>query len=141
MNAKFCQHVEVIFASWVQYYINFYTFLLLQLSCQTPQPSGGITPAAVGKRGCLDNPKYYSYIAVLALIATTMLVQVSHMVKLTLMLLITVGTGIVNVYSWTEIFDQYDLTHYKEYRQENWETGQKFALLAFSFICIMHKQS
>uniref|UniRef100_A0A7N6BN15 Adenylate cyclase type 3 n=1 Tax=Anabas testudineus TaxID=64144 RepID=A0A7N6BN15_ANATE len=59
--------------------------------------------------GCLDNPKYYSYIAVLALMATTMLVQVSHMVKLTLMLLITVATGIVNIYSWRDIFDHYDL--------------------------------
>uniref|UniRef100_A0A8C2X995 Adenylate cyclase type 3 n=1 Tax=Cyclopterus lumpus TaxID=8103 RepID=A0A8C2X995_CYCLU len=58
---------------------------------------------------CLDNPKYYSYIAVLALMATTMLVQVSHMVKLTLMLLITVATGIVNIYSWRDIFDRYDL--------------------------------
>lgn len=45
-----------------------------------------------------------------------MLVQVSHMVKLTLMLLITVASGIVNIYSWRDIFDQYDLTHYKKYR-------------------------
>ncbi|KAG7251512.1 hypothetical protein CRUP_025976, partial [Coryphaenoides rupestris] len=52
------------------------------------------------------HPKYYSYIAVLALMATTMLVQVSHMVKLTLMLLITVATGIVNIYSWRDIFDR-----------------------------------
>uniref|UniRef100_A0A672G7U4 adenylate cyclase n=1 Tax=Salarias fasciatus TaxID=181472 RepID=A0A672G7U4_SALFA len=52
---------------------------------------------------------YYSYIAVLALMATTMLVQVSHMVKLTLMLLITVATGVVNIYSWRHIFDRYDL--------------------------------
>uniref|UniRef100_A0A672L2C6 adenylate cyclase n=1 Tax=Sinocyclocheilus grahami TaxID=75366 RepID=A0A672L2C6_SINGR len=66
--------------------------------------------------GCSENPKYYSYIAVLALIATTMLVQVSHMVKLTLMLLITGATGVVNIYSWRDIFDLYDLTRFKEYR-------------------------
>uniref|UniRef100_A0A7N8WNG0 Adenylate cyclase type 3 n=1 Tax=Mastacembelus armatus TaxID=205130 RepID=A0A7N8WNG0_9TELE len=60
--------------------------------------------------GCLNNPKYYNYIAVLALMATTMLVQVSHMVKLTLMLLITVATGIVNIYSWRDIFDHYDMS-------------------------------
>uniref|UniRef100_A0A668A7L7 Adenylate cyclase type 3 n=1 Tax=Myripristis murdjan TaxID=586833 RepID=A0A668A7L7_9TELE len=59
--------------------------------------------------GCVENPKYYSYIAVLALMATTMLVQVSHMVKLTLMLLITLATGIVNIYSWRDIFDRYDM--------------------------------
>uniref|UniRef100_A0A6Q2Z7F6 Adenylate cyclase type 3 n=1 Tax=Esox lucius TaxID=8010 RepID=A0A6Q2Z7F6_ESOLU len=62
----------------------------------------------IGK-GCLENPKYYSYIAVLALMATTMLVQVSHMVKVTLMLLITIATGIVNIYSWRDIFDRYDI--------------------------------
>lgn len=45
-----------------------------------------------------------------------MLVQVSHMVKLTLMLLITVASGIVNIYSWRDIFDQYDLAHYKKFR-------------------------
>ena len=45
-----------------------------------------------------------------------MLVQVSHMVKLTLMLLITVATGVVNIYNWRDIFDQYDLVRYEEYR-------------------------
>lgn len=66
--------------------------------------------------GCLDNPKYYSYIAVLALMATTMLVQVSHMVKLTLMLLITIATSIVNIYSWRDIFDRYDSARFQDYR-------------------------
>uniref|UniRef100_A0A4W6C0E0 Adenylate cyclase type 3 n=1 Tax=Lates calcarifer TaxID=8187 RepID=A0A4W6C0E0_LATCA len=69
-----------------------------------------------GPDGCLGNPKYYSYIAVLALMATTMLVQVSHMVKLTLMLLITVATGIVNIYSWRDIFDRYDVARFQDYR-------------------------
>ncbi|XP_074539684.1 adenylate cyclase type 3 isoform X2 [Halichoeres trimaculatus] len=69
-----------------------------------------------GPDGCLDNPKYYSYMAVLALMATTMLVQVSHMVKLTLMLLITVATGIVNIYSWRDIFDRYDSARFQDYR-------------------------
>ncbi|XP_035528692.1 adenylate cyclase type 3-like [Morone saxatilis] len=64
----------------------------------------------------MDNPKYYSYIAVLALMATTMLVQVSHMVKLTLMLLITLATGIVNIYSWRDIFDRYDMARFQDYR-------------------------
>lgn len=69
-----------------------------------------------GAEGCLDNPKYYSYIAVLALMATTMLVQVSHMVKVTLMLLITIATGIVNIYSWRDIFDRYDMARFQDYR-------------------------
>ncbi|CDQ82967.1 unnamed protein product [Oncorhynchus mykiss] len=90
------------------------------LSC--PRPSGNATiapPSSVvqsGAEGCLDNPKYYSYIAVLALMATTMLVQVSHMVKVTLMLLITIATGIVNIYSWRDIFDRYDMARFQDYR-------------------------
>ncbi|KAG9334102.1 hypothetical protein JZ751_009137, partial [Albula glossodonta] len=73
-----------------------------------------VAPPA-GEWGCVDNPKYYSYITVLALVATTMLVQVSHMVKLTLMLLITLAIGVVNIYSWRDIFDQYDRLRFKEY--------------------------
>ncbi|KAJ8274731.1 hypothetical protein COCON_G00093560 [Conger conger] len=68
-----------------------------------------------GEGGCVDNPKYYSYITVLALVATTMLVQVSHLVKLTLMLLITVSIGVINIYSWWDLFDQYDRVRFKEY--------------------------
>ncbi|XP_061100205.1 adenylate cyclase type 3 isoform X1 [Conger conger] len=91
------------------------------LSClQTPLPAGnssaGLPPGPSVEGGCAENPKYYSYIAVLALLATTMLVQVSHMVKITLMLLITVATGVVNLYSWSDIFDEYDRVRFKEYR-------------------------
>ncbi|XP_048372927.1 adenylate cyclase type 3 [Sphaerodactylus townsendi] len=63
---------------------------------------------------CVENPKYYSYIAVLALIATIMLVQVSHMVKLTLMLMITGAVGVVNIYAWRHIFDTYDKQRFLE---------------------------
>lgn len=65
--------------------------------------------------GCVENPKYYSYIAVLALIATIMLVQVSHMVKLTLMLMITIAVGVVNIYAWKPIFDDYDRKRFNSY--------------------------
>ncbi|XP_056419762.1 adenylate cyclase type 3 isoform X1 [Hyla sarda] len=65
--------------------------------------------------GCVENPKYYSYIAVLALIATIMLVQVSHMVKLTLMLMITIAVGVVNIYAWRPIFDDYDRKRFNSY--------------------------
>uniref|UniRef100_A0A7N6F605 Adenylate cyclase type 3 n=1 Tax=Anabas testudineus TaxID=64144 RepID=A0A7N6F605_ANATE len=85
--------------------------------------------------GCLDNPKYYSYIAVLALMATTMLVQVSHMVKLTLMLLITVATGIVNIYSWRDIFDHYDLARFQDYRP--YLVPSKFTMTIMIFIMMV----
>ncbi|XP_059921178.1 adenylate cyclase type 3 isoform X1 [Gadus macrocephalus] len=92
------------------------------LSCLPITPASGSTLAppssttVTGPDNCLENPKYYSYIAVLALMATTMLVQVSHMVKLTLMLLITIATGIVNIYSWRDIFDRYDMARFQDYR-------------------------
>ncbi|XP_066482732.1 adenylate cyclase type 3 isoform X2 [Tiliqua scincoides] len=76
------------------------------LSCQQNTNING-TETELG--GCVENPKYYSYIAVLALIATIMLVQVSHMVKLTLMLMITGAVGVVNILVWQPIFDKYSL--------------------------------
>uniref|UniRef100_A0A3Q1FDW9 Adenylate cyclase type 3 n=1 Tax=Acanthochromis polyacanthus TaxID=80966 RepID=A0A3Q1FDW9_9TELE len=85
-----------------------------------------------GLEGCLNNPKYYSYIAVLALMATNMLVQVSHMVKLTLMLLITVTTGIVNIYSWKDIFDRYDMARFQDYR--SYLVPSKFTMTIMIFI-------
>ncbi|XP_061632290.1 adenylate cyclase type 3 isoform X3 [Phyllopteryx taeniolatus] len=84
------------------------------VSTSVASPSSSSTWSS--PEGCLNNPKYYNYIAVLALMATTMLVQVSHMVKLTLMLLITVATGVVNIYSWRDIFDRYDMARFQDYR-------------------------
>nr|XP_057909122.1 adenylate cyclase type 3 isoform X1 [Doryrhamphus excisus] len=96
------------------------TDIVDMLSClpQSPTSAGASSFSSTwsSPEGCLNNPKYYSYIAVLALMATTMLVQVSHMVKLTLMLLITVATGVVNVYSWRDVFDHYDTARFQEYR-------------------------
>ncbi|XP_056900273.1 adenylate cyclase type 3 [Takifugu flavidus] len=93
------------------------------LSCMSRVPApGSLTLASSSSSslsvhvGCFNNPKYYSYTAVLALMATTMLVQVSHMVKVTLMLLITTATGIVNIYSWRDIFDRYDTARFQDYR-------------------------
>ncbi|KFQ99266.1 Adenylate cyclase type 3, partial [Nipponia nippon] len=79
------------------------------LSCrQDHVETGNGTAGPPWPGGCGEQPKYYSYIALLALVATIMLVQVSHMVKLTLMVLITGAAGTVNIYAWEHIFDQYD---------------------------------
>ncbi|XP_035799488.1 adenylate cyclase type 3 isoform X3 [Amphiprion ocellaris] len=112
------------------------------LSCLPEVPDSGSTTVAPssssssstwsGLEGCLNNPKYYSYIAVLALMATNMLVQVSHMVKLTLMLLITVATGIVNIYSWKDIFDRYDMARFQDYR--SYLVPSKFTMTIMIFI-------
>uniref|UniRef100_A0AAQ5WWD9 Adenylate cyclase type 3 n=1 Tax=Amphiprion ocellaris TaxID=80972 RepID=A0AAQ5WWD9_AMPOC len=113
-----------------------------RLSCLPEVPDSGSTTVAPssssssstwsGLEGCLNNPKYYSYIAVLALMATNMLVQVSHMVKLTLMLLITVATGIVNIYSWKDIFDRYDMARFQDYR--SYLVPSKFTMTIMIFI-------
>uniref|UniRef100_A0A8I5NZI4 Adenylate cyclase type 3 n=1 Tax=Papio anubis TaxID=9555 RepID=A0A8I5NZI4_PAPAN len=67
------------------------------------------------KGGCLENPKYYNYVAVLSLIATIMLVQVSHMVKLTLMLLVAGAVAAINLYAWGPVFDEYDHRRFREH--------------------------
>uniref|UniRef100_A0A8C0H953 Adenylate cyclase type 3 n=1 Tax=Chelonoidis abingdonii TaxID=106734 RepID=A0A8C0H953_CHEAB len=76
----------------------------LQFYASTTNSTAGTLLAG----SCVEDPKYYSFIAVLALIATIMLVQVSHMVKLTLMVMITGAVGVVNIYAWQQIFDEYD---------------------------------
>ncbi|XP_041798948.1 adenylate cyclase type 3 isoform X2 [Chelmon rostratus] len=109
------------------------------LSCLPRAPASGsptVAPSSwSGPDGCLINPKYYSYIAVLALMATTMLVQVSHMVKLTLMLLITVANGIVNIYSWRDIFDRYDIARFQDYR--SYLVPSKFTVTIMVFIMMV----
>ncbi|XP_076136279.1 adenylate cyclase type 3 [Alosa pseudoharengus] len=106
------------------------------VSAPGPGPPPTLAP---GAGTCRENPKYYSFIVVLALIATTMLVQVSHMVKLTLMLLITAATGVVNVYSWSDIFDQYDKARFKEYSFEQVPSKYNMTVMIFimmvSFYC------
>ncbi|KAM8954185.1 adenylate cyclase type 3 isoform 3-T3 [Pelodytes ibericus] len=85
--------------------------------------------------GCVENPKYYSYIGVLALIATIMLVQVSHMVKLTLMLMITGAVGVVNIYAWKPIFDDYDKKRFSGYVA--YLVPSKYSMTAMIFIMML----
>lgn len=54
--------------------------------------------------------------AVMSLIATTMLVQVSHLVKLAFMVLVVTAEGAVNIYSWRDIYDLYDYVQLGSYR-------------------------
>ncbi|CAN9507776.1 unnamed protein product [Ophioblennius macclurei] len=91
------------------------------LSCVPPSlrlynSTSGPTLESFGDRGCAENPKHYSYMAVMALIATAMLVQVSHLIKLGLMVLVVTATGAVNIYSWRDIYDLYDFIQFASYR-------------------------
>uniref|UniRef100_I3IVX0 Adenylate cyclase type 3 n=1 Tax=Oreochromis niloticus TaxID=8128 RepID=I3IVX0_ORENI len=83
------------------------------LSCAPPSlrifnSTSGPMLESLGDGGCADNPKHYSFMAVMSLIATTMLVQVSHLIKLGLMVLVVTATGAVNIYSWRDLYDLYD---------------------------------
>ncbi|KAM9240008.1 adenylate cyclase type 3 isoform 1-T1 [Leptosomus discolor] len=106
------------------------------LSCR--QDHGGTGNGTAGPRrpgGCGEQPKYYSYIALLALVATIMLVQVSHMVKLTLMVLITGAAGTVNIYAWENIFDQYDRRRGQQSRSSL--VPSKYSMTAMIFIVML----
>ncbi|TUD52957.1 Adenylate cyclase type 3 [Bagarius yarrelli] len=78
--------------------------------------TSGVMLKFLGEGGCVENPQHYSFMAVLSLVATMMLVQVSHLVKLALMMLITVVTAIVDIYSWSNIYQIYDILRFINYR-------------------------
>ncbi|CAK6962186.1 adenylate cyclase type 3-like [Scomber scombrus] len=91
------------------------------LSCVPPSlrvfnSTSGPVLESLGDLGCAENPKHYSFMAVMSLIATAMLVQVSHLIKLGLMVLVVTATGAVNIYSWRDIYDLYDFIQFASYR-------------------------
>ncbi|KAL6095691.1 adcy6 [Pungitius sinensis] len=91
------------------------------LSCAPPSlrvfnSTSGPVLESLGDRGCADNPKHYSFMAVMSLIATAMLVQVGHLIKLGLMVLVVTATGAVNIYSWRDIYDLYDYVQFPSNR-------------------------
>ncbi|XP_053744082.1 adenylate cyclase type 3-like [Synchiropus splendidus] len=89
------------------------------LSCVPPSPPRFSNTSALSLmplNECAENPKHYSFMAVMSLIATAMLIQVSHLIKLGLMVLVVTATGAVNIYSWRHIYDQYDMLLYSSYR-------------------------
>uniref|UniRef100_A0A3B4UET1 Adenylate cyclase type 3 n=1 Tax=Seriola dumerili TaxID=41447 RepID=A0A3B4UET1_SERDU len=90
------------------------------LSCAPPSlrvfnSTSGPVLESFGDQGCVENPKHYSFMAVMSLIAAAMLVQVSHLIKLGLMVLVVTATGAVNIYSWRDIYDLYDYIHTKTF--------------------------
>ena len=64
--------------------------------------------------------------AVTSLIATAMLVQASHLVKLALMVMVVTATGAVNIFSWRDLYDAYDSLGSAAHR---WENGHCVARL------------
>ncbi|XP_056150041.1 adenylate cyclase type 3-like [Lampris incognitus] len=91
------------------------------LSCVPPllqlhNTSSGLTLESLVDQGCAENPKHYTFMAVMSLIATAVLVQVSHLVKLGLMAMVVTATGAVNIYSWCDIYDLNDFIRFSTYR-------------------------
>ncbi|XP_008288921.1 adenylate cyclase type 3-like [Stegastes partitus] len=91
------------------------------LSCAPPSiwvsnRTSGPTLESLSDHGCAENPKHYSFMAVMSLMATAMLVQVSHLIKLGLMVLVVTASGAVNIYSWRDIYDLYDYMQSSSYR-------------------------
>ncbi|XP_029985191.1 adenylate cyclase type 3-like [Sphaeramia orbicularis] len=91
------------------------------LSCAPPSlrvfnSTSGFVLESLSDRSCAENPKHYSFMAVMSLIATAMLVQVSHLIKLGLMVLVVTATGAVNIYSWRDLYDLYDFIQFANYR-------------------------
>uniref|UniRef100_UPI00398E97C7 adenylate cyclase type 3 n=1 Tax=Pristiophorus japonicus TaxID=55135 RepID=UPI00398E97C7 len=84
---------------------------------------------------CVKQPKYYSYIAVLALIATTMLVQVSHMVKVSLMLVITGSSALLSILGWMDIYEAYDRERFKQ--SQSLVVPSRFSMVAMIFVMMM----
>uniref|UniRef100_A0A665V6C0 adenylate cyclase n=1 Tax=Echeneis naucrates TaxID=173247 RepID=A0A665V6C0_ECHNA len=87
------------------------------LSCAPPSlrvfnSTSGPVLESLGYQGCAESPKHYSFMAVMSLIATAMLVQVSHLIQLGLMVLVVTATGAVNIYSWRDIYDLYDYVQF-----------------------------
>ncbi|KAM3860999.1 adenylate cyclase type 3-like [Diretmus argenteus] len=91
------------------------------LSCVPPSvrvfnTTSGPMLQALSDQGCAENPKHYSFMAVMSLMATAMLVQVSHLIKLGLMVMVVTATGAVNIYSWRDIYELYDFIQFSTYR-------------------------
>uniref|UniRef100_UPI00358F0C94 adenylate cyclase type 3 n=2 Tax=Myxine glutinosa TaxID=7769 RepID=UPI00358F0C94 len=81
------------------------------LSCHAGDSS---TSLITEPTDCMKYPKYYSFLAVLALMAISMLVQVSHKVKITLMLTITIVWSMINIFVWSNLYKRYDEIRYKK---------------------------
>ncbi|CAL9692294.1 unnamed protein product [Knipowitschia caucasica] len=94
------------------------TVIADMLSCAPPslQLLNSSTGYMLEDRDCAKNPKHYSFMAVMSLISTAMLVQVSHVMKLGLMVLVVTATGAVNIYSWNNLYELYDLMQFESYR-------------------------
>ncbi|XP_037100951.1 adenylate cyclase type 3-like isoform X2 [Syngnathus acus] len=92
------------------------TVMADMLSCVPPhfRLVNGTSDMVLGE--CAENPKHYSFMGVMLLVAAAMLVQVSHVIKLSLMLLVVTATGAVNIHGWRDIYDLYDFVHFASYR-------------------------
>ncbi|XP_057679327.1 adenylate cyclase type 3-like isoform X3 [Corythoichthys intestinalis] len=104
------------------------------LSCVPPRrrPFNG-TSTVLGE--CAENPKHYSFAAVMALMAAAALVQVGHLIKLGLMALVVTATGAVNIHGWRDIYDLYDFVHFASHRTSM--VPSKYLMTAMTIVMML----
>uniref|UniRef100_A0A8C4NNP6 adenylate cyclase n=1 Tax=Eptatretus burgeri TaxID=7764 RepID=A0A8C4NNP6_EPTBU len=83
--------------------------IFLQVSCF---PGTGDLNKTQGEGGCAEWPALHATCGVVILAASTLLSQLSHLVKLAVMLTITGAWAALHLAAWGPVFDHYDRLHY-----------------------------
>ncbi|XP_045303498.1 adenylate cyclase type 3 isoform X3 [Leopardus geoffroyi] len=116
--------VEILIDPWLM--TNYMTFVVgeVLLLILTVCSLAAIFPRAFPKKlvafsTWIDRTRWarntWAMLAIFILVMANVVDMVSHMVKLTLMLLVTGAVAVINIYAWCPIFDEYDRKRFQEH--------------------------
>ncbi|XP_058538681.1 adenylate cyclase type 3 isoform X4 [Neofelis nebulosa] len=116
--------VEILIDPWLM--TNYMTFVVgeVLLLILTVCSLAAIFPRAFPKKlvafsTWIDRTRWarntWAMLAIFILVMANVVDMVSHMVKLTLMLLVTGAVAVINIYAWRPIFDEYDRKRFQEH--------------------------
>ncbi|XP_032247371.1 adenylate cyclase type 3 isoform X2 [Halichoerus grypus] len=116
--------VEILIDPWLM--TNYMTFVVgeVLLLILTICSLAAIFPRAFPKKlvafsTWIDRTRWarntWAMLAIFILVMANVVDMVSHMVKLTLMLLVTGAVAVINIYAWRPIFDEYDRRRFQEH--------------------------
>ncbi|KAM8932046.1 adenylate cyclase type 3 isoform 2-T2 [Lycaon pictus] len=116
--------VEILIDPWLM--TNYMTFVVgeVLLLILTICSLAAIFPRAFPKKlvafsTWIDRTRWarntWAMLAIFILVMANVVDMVSHMVKLTLMLLVTGAVAVINIYAWRPIFDEYDRKRFQEH--------------------------
>ncbi|XP_044774481.1 adenylate cyclase type 3 isoform X3 [Neomonachus schauinslandi] len=116
--------VEILIDPWLT--TNYVTFVVgeVLLLILTICSLAAIFPRAFPKKlvafsTWIDRTRWarntWAMLAIFILVMANVVDMVSHMVKLTLMLLVTGAVAVINIYAWRPIFDEYDHRRFQEH--------------------------